>query len=90
MSYPWCRFCRRDVLPGVGCACRELYESAREEEQRERRAEQEYFDQMDASIAAERRRIDEDAAADLEYEARRARAREDYQARVDFARGDDR
>lgn len=88
MSYPWCRICRRDILPGVGCACRDLHEAAAEHERRERQAEHDYDEAMAASLAAERHQYDQDTAADLDYEARRARAGENAQARDDLRRGD--
>lgn len=93
MSYPYCRRCRFDVLPGRGCMCAQLqadYEAAAADRQRERQLEEQYWAEMDASIAAERRQVDGDAAADMEYEARRARARENAQARDDLRRGDHR
>ncbi len=93
MSHPFCYRCRHDVLPGRGCLCAQLqadYDEAVAERQRERLAEERYWAEMDASMAAERRRVDEDAAADREFEASRARARENAQAHDDLVWGDDR
>lgn len=91
MSYPFCYRCRHDVFPGRGCMCAELqadYEAAAEQQRRERQAEEQYWAEWDAALAEQQAGRDADARADDEYEAQRARARENAQAQRDFERGD--
>lgn len=91
MSYPFCYRCRHEVLPGVGCRCAELqadYDAAVAEQRRERQAERDYWEQVEAQLAAEQAGRDADVVADGLYEAQRARARDDAQTKRDFERGD--
>lgn len=84
MSYPFCRLCAADIIPGRGCRCGELQEAhdaAMEEQRRERQELARYWAEVPLA--------DAETEADRAYEARRDHAAEHRQQVDDFRRGND-